>query len=59
MAQAVGIILEDAPHIQQIAAPELDSLLQETPAEPFVYPRSWGEGKKDPWLVAHTSGTTG
>ncbi|EDP49902.1 hypothetical protein KXW98_001891 [Aspergillus fumigatus] len=59
LAQAVGIILEDAPHIQQIAAPELDSLLQETPAEPFVYPRSWGEGKKDPWLVAHTSGTTG
>ncbi|EAW23609.1 putative AMP-binding enzyme [Aspergillus fischeri NRRL 181] len=59
MAQVVGAILEDAPHIQQITAPEPDSLLQETPAEPYVYPKSWGEGKKDPWLVAHTSGTTG
>ncbi|PKX89842.1 putative AMP-binding enzyme [Aspergillus novofumigatus IBT 16806] len=59
MAQVVGTILEDAPHIQQITAPEPDSLLQESPAKPYVYPKSWEEGKNDPWLVAHTSGTTG
>ncbi|RLL96294.1 hypothetical protein CFD26_100885 [Aspergillus turcosus] len=59
MAQVVGAVLEDAPNIQQITAPELDSLLQETAAEPYVYPKSWEEGKNDPWLVVHTSGTTG
>lgn len=59
MAQVVSAILEDTPHIQQITAPDPDSLLQETRAEPYVYPKTWEEGKKDPWLVAHTSGTTG
>ncbi|GIK02017.1 putative NRPS-like protein biosynthetic cluster [Aspergillus viridinutans] len=59
MAQVVGAILEDAPNVQQITAPELESLLQESPAEPYVYPKAWEEGKNDPWLVVHTSGTTG
>ncbi|RHZ57475.1 putative AMP-binding enzyme [Aspergillus thermomutatus] len=59
MAPVVGAILEHAPNIQQITAPELEILLQETAAEPYVYPKSWEEGKNDPWMVFHTSGTTG
>jgi acyl-CoA synthetase (AMP-forming)/AMP-acid ligase II len=59
MAEVVGTVLKDAPNVQQITAPELDSLLQDSQAEPYVYPKSWEEGKNDPWLVAHTSGTTG
>jgi Tat protein secretion system quality control protein TatD with DNase activity len=59
MAEFVGAILEDAPNIQQITAPDLESLLQETAAEPYIYPKTWEEGKNDPWLVAHTSGTIG
>lgn len=59
MADRVDTILRDAPHIQAIAAPELGDIMQETEATPYNYPKSWGDGVDDPWLVFHTSGTTG
>lgn len=59
MKAPVDAILRDVPDVQQIDAPDFGDLLRETPANPYVYPKSWDEGKDDPWLVFHTSGTTG
>ncbi|MCJ1312470.1 hypothetical protein MMC25_006144 [Agyrium rufum] len=53
------ILAMAAGEVQKVASPELEGLLRDEPAEPFVYRKSWKEGKDDPWLVFHTSGTTG
>lgn len=45
--------------IRTMAAPQLDDLLREDFAQKFPYNKSWEDGKDDPWLVFHTSGTTG
>ncbi|OQE20888.1 hypothetical protein PENFLA_c015G05828 [Penicillium flavigenum] len=55
----VGVALKEAPHIQAITVPEIDEFMKETEAPIYTYPKSWEEGKDDPWLVFHTSGTTG
>lgn len=62
MAASVSAILEGVPHIQTITVPSLEEFLRETgesEVAPVNYPKSWVEGKDDPWLVFHTSGTTG
>ncbi|KAJ5718941.1 hypothetical protein N7493_007396 [Penicillium malachiteum] len=59
MTDSVGGVLKGAPHVQPITVPALDHFLNETEASPVNYPKSWAEGKDDPWLVFHTSGTTG
>ncbi|KAE8144949.1 AMP-binding enzyme [Aspergillus avenaceus] len=59
MADAVDAILRTAPHITAIEVPELDAFMQEAEAFPYVYEKSWDDGKDDPWIVFHTSGTTG
>jgi acyl-coenzyme A synthetase/AMP-(fatty) acid ligase len=40
-------------------APELDELLDPTPVPPFPYDATFDEVKKDPFLILHTSGSTG
>jgi acyl-coenzyme A synthetase/AMP-(fatty) acid ligase len=55
----VGAALKEAPHIQVITVPEIDEFMKETEAPTYTYPKPWEEGKDDPWLVFHTSGTTG
>ena len=59
MTESVGGVLKGAPHVHPITVPALDHFLNETEASPVNYPKSWAEGKDDPWLVFHTSGTTG
>lgn len=59
MAESVAGILKDTSHIQPITLPPLEHFLNETEAIPFNYSKAWAEGKDDPWLVFHTSGTTG
>jgi hypothetical protein len=59
MATYVDSILKEAPHVQAITVPEIDEFMKETEAPTYVYPKSWEKGKSDPWLVFHTSGTTG
>jgi hypothetical protein len=59
MAESVGEILKGTSHIQSITIPALEHFLNETEASPINYPKSRAEGKDDPWLVFHTSGTTG
>lgn len=50
---------ELGPHMRFVHAPELDELLNEDPADSVEYQKSWEDGKDDPWLIFHTSGTTG
>ena len=59
MSPVVDEVVQRDPKIGIVAAPELEELLQDKLAEPFTYSKSWEEGKDDPWLVFHTSGTTG
>ena len=59
MATKVNEVVQKAPNIQVITVPDIQDFMQEQTAEPFIYPKTWHEGKDDPWLVFHTSGTTG
>lgn len=59
MAESIGAILKDSPHIEQKDIPSVDYFMQDLEAEPVTYAKSWEEGKDDPWLVFHTSSTTG
>lgn len=58
-ADAVQKIIGNDFKIQTVAAPGLYQLLNNEPAELVTYDKSWQDGKDDPWLVFHTSGTTG
>lgn len=58
-AESVTQILKSAPHIQTVTFPPLDDFFNETEASPVYYPKTWEQGKDDPWMVFHTSGTTG
>ncbi|UKZ61257.1 putative NRPS-like protein biosynthetic cluster [Trichoderma atroviride] len=40
-------------------APDLDELLDPTPVAPFPYEATYDEVKKNPFLILHTSGSTG
>ncbi|KAK2734199.1 putative NRPS-like protein biosynthetic cluster [Myotisia sp. PD_48] len=59
VAGQVDSILQKAPHIVQITVPGTEEFLRDDEAAPLVYSKTWDEGKDDPWLVFHTSGTTG
>ncbi|PYH40575.1 putative AMP-binding enzyme [Aspergillus saccharolyticus JOP 1030-1] len=60
MAEHVAGILQEAPEkLQTLTVPELGEFMQDAEAAPYTYPKSWEEGKDDPWIVFHTSGTTG
>lgn len=59
MATMVDGVVQLKSNIRALVAPDLDELLQETPSEPVAYTKPWDDGKDDPWLVFHTSGTTG
>lgn len=58
-ADKVDEVVKIAPDIEVITVPVLEEFMQETRAVSCVYPKTWDEGKKDPWQVFHTSGTTG
>ena len=45
--------------LDTLQAPELATLLDDTPCEPFPYTKTFGEAKHDPCFVMHTSGSTG
>ncbi|OJD10632.1 hypothetical protein AJ78_08409 [Emergomyces pasteurianus Ep9510] len=57
--ESISNILQEAPHIQQITVPDCEEFFKDDEATPVVYSKTWDEGKDDPWLVYHTSGTTG
>jgi acyl-coenzyme A synthetase/AMP-(fatty) acid ligase len=46
----------DMPHF---VIPELEELLAPTPTKPFPYDKTYEEAAQDPYLILHSSGTTG
>lgn len=62
---AVGVHVRDIlagkeDEIQHFLCPELDDLLDtQTPGRPFPYTKTYEEAFLDPFLVLHSSGTTG
>ncbi|XRM40652.1 hypothetical protein ABZX51_003961 [Aspergillus tubingensis] len=59
MEAPVAEILKAAPHVQTVTVPDIEAFMQEAEAEPINYSKTYEEGRADPWLVFHTSGTTG
>ncbi|KAI9046325.1 putative AMP-binding enzyme [Aspergillus affinis] len=59
MAAPVDEILKTVEDVVIITVPSSEEFLRDEEAVPVVYGKTWGEGKDDPWLVYHTSGTTG
>jgi acyl-coenzyme A synthetase/AMP-(fatty) acid ligase len=59
MVDHVTAILQGTSHIQTIEVPDIAQFFREDEAEAVNYSKTWEEGKDDPWLVYHTSGTTG
>ncbi|KAL3443935.1 hypothetical protein BJX65DRAFT_311412 [Aspergillus insuetus] len=59
MADHVTSILQGTSYIQTVTVPDIAELFREDEAEPLNYSKTWDEGKDDPWLIYHTSGTTG
>lgn len=59
MAEPIAAVLKEAPHVQAITVPDLSVFVNEDPAPTYTYSKSWEEAKDDPWVVFHTSGTTG
>lgn len=53
--RAVGEISD----ISVLEIPEITEWISCDEARLFPYNKSWDEGKSDPWLIFHTSGTTG
>jgi len=56
---SIQSILDERPHIRGIVAPSLQEWITEKPAIPYVFKKSWDEAADDPWIIFHTSGTTG
>ncbi|KAK5097631.1 hypothetical protein LTR70_000656 [Exophiala xenobiotica] len=59
LAYAVNEVVSLDPAVKALEFPELTDFLKAEPAEPVPYTKTWAEGKNDPWLCFHTSGTTG
>lgn len=52
-------LLQPSLQIQSVMVPDLDTWLNALPITTYPYSKSWQEGQDDPWLIFHTSGTTG
>ena len=59
VANDIKAALEHAPEIQYMDAPRLDDLFRDTEPIAIEYTKPWDDAKDDPWLVFHSSGTTG
>ncbi|KAL9098558.1 MAG: hypothetical protein Q9187_009637, partial [Circinaria calcarea] len=55
----VNQVVEKTSEIRSIEIPETSAWLRDEKARSFPYNKSWEEGRSDPWLIFHTSGTTG
>jgi acyl-coenzyme A synthetase/AMP-(fatty) acid ligase len=55
----VEMFLQPLPHVKAIMVPDLNTWLSAPSIAPIPCRKAWQEGKDDPWLIFHTSGTTG
>ena len=59
MRSLVDRAVGDISDISVLEIPEITEWISCDEARLFPYNKSWDEGKSDPWLIFHTSGTTG
>ncbi len=59
MRTGIERIIGERASIRQVTVPELAEWVSEEEARPYNYNKSWDEAKLDPWIIFHTSGTTG
>ena len=59
LSPSIQNILDERPHIRGIVAPTLLDWIKDEPAVPYGFKKSWDEAADDPWIIFHTSGTTG
>ncbi|KAL9621359.1 MAG: hypothetical protein Q9160_004250 [Pyrenula sp. 1 TL-2023] len=59
MSATVDSIDAMGSDIQTFNAPEFDEIMQDTPASHVPFEKEWEINRDDPWLIFHTSGTTG
>ncbi|PSN68711.1 acetyl-CoA synthetase-like protein [Corynespora cassiicola Philippines] len=52
-------LLDGRTHIRPVVIPPVDTWFTDVAATHYPYHKSWDEGQHDPWLIFHTSGTTG
>ncbi|KAL9106765.1 MAG: hypothetical protein Q9227_008264 [Pyrenula ochraceoflavens] len=45
--------------MRKLNLPDLDFFLQDGKVRPYPYEKTWEEARKDPYVVMHSSGTTG
>lgn len=55
----VDSVLGKKSNFRRLEVPELDEWLSKENAPVFSYTKTWEQAKLDPWLIFHTSGTTG
>lgn len=58
----LGVHVDDilaARPMKHVVIPELEDLLDQTKAPYYPYEKTYEEAKSDPYVVLHTSGTTG
>lgn len=58
MSDATREVL-DSRAMQKCILPHLDFFLGDEPVQRYPYTKTWEEARKDPYIVMHSSGTTG
>ncbi|KAF9870587.1 hypothetical protein CkaCkLH20_11893 [Colletotrichum karsti] len=59
MSSVITAMKSSKRQLDAILAPTLDELLESAGTSPYAYDRTWAEGRTDPIIIAHSSGSTG
>lgn len=59
MEMVIKNLTVERPNIRRISVPEVHEWVSEGESQPYRYAKGWDEAKLDPWIIFHTSGTTG
>jgi hypothetical protein len=52
-------IRNERPGLRIVMVPPLDEWIDDTIVTPYIYDKSFEEARDDPFMIIHTSGTTG
>ncbi|KAF2017909.1 AMP-binding enzyme [Aaosphaeria arxii CBS 175.79] len=61
LAGIIGQVLSKTTNntVSALEIPEVFELLKDEPPPPVSFTKTWEQAQNDPWLIFHTSGTTG
>ena len=59
MKNAIESLITERATIRRVSVPEMQEWVSEKEAQHYRYEKSWDEAKLNPWIIIHTSGTTG